>query len=241
MGAGPGDPGLLTLRAREVLERAEAVVYDNLVHPQILDWAPASAERVRMGKIGPPARLPQEEITQALIERAKQGAVVVRLKGGDPSVFGRLGEEAVALAEAGIPFEIVPGVTAASGAAAYAGIPLTHRDYAPSRDPGHRSPAQDGGDGPTSTGRPWPGPRAPWSSTWGCKHLREVAESLVAAGRDSDTPGGLGAPRDLAGPGGAHGDPGRHRGDGPGRRTFRPPAVAIVGEVVPLRKQTCMV
>ncbi len=236
VGSGPGDPGLLTLRAREVLEVAEAVVYDNLVHPQILDWAPASAERVRMGKIGHLHGFSQEEITQALIDRAKQGAVVVRLKGGDPSVFGRLGEEAVALAGAGIPFEIVPGVTAASGAAAYAGIPLTHRDYAPSVTlvTGHRR--SDGGDGPEIDWQALARASGTLVIYMGIKHLGEATESLVGAGRSPDTPVAL--VRRATWPDqevltGTLGDIAERARE----QQFRPPAVAIVGEVVNLRKQ----
>ena len=236
VGAGPGDPGLLTLRAREVLEGAGAVVYDNLVHPQILNWAPTSAERVRMGKVGHLHGFSQEEITQALIDRAKQGVAVVRLKGGDPSVFGRLGEEAVALAEAGIRFEIVPGVTAASGAAAYAGIPLTHRDYAPSVTlvTGHRR--NDGGDGPDIDWQVLAGASGTLAIYMGVKHLREVAENLIAAGRSPDTPVALVRRATwpdqevLTGTLGDIAERARQRG-------FRPPAVAIVGAVVKLRKQ----
>ena len=146
VGAGPGDPGLLTLRAKEVLEGAEAVIYDNLVHPDILSWAPPEAERVRMGKVGHSHQCPQEEITRALVERAQEGRVVVRLKGGDPSVFGRVGEEALALAEAQIPFEIVPGISSAIGGAAYAGIPVTHRDHCSQLTlcTGHEDPTKEG-------------------------------------------------------------------------------------------------
>ncbi|HSH69913.1 MAG TPA: uroporphyrinogen-III C-methyltransferase, partial [Deferrisomatales bacterium] len=236
VGSGPGDPGLLTLRAREVLEGATAVVYDNLVHPQILDWAPASAERVRMGKVGHLHGFSQDEITQALIDRAKQGAVVVRLKGGDPSVFGRLGEEAVALARAGIPFEIVPGVTAASGAAAYAGIPLTHRDYAPSVTlvTGHRR--TDGGDGPEIDWQALARASGTLAIYMGVKHLGEAASQLMAAGRGPETPVAL--VRRATWPDqevltGTLGDIAERAR----KQNFRPPAVAIVGQVVELRKE----
>ncbi|GAB4256478.1 MAG: uroporphyrinogen-III C-methyltransferase [Deferrisomatales bacterium] len=236
VGAGPGDPKLLTLRAREALARAEAVVYDHLVHPEVLAWAPPGAERLAMGKVGHAEQCPQEAITAALIQRAQEGRTVVRLKGGDPSVFGRLGEEAVALAERGIPVEIVPGVTAASGAAAYAGIPLTHRDLAPSVTfvTGHGR--DDGGPG-----RPvdWEA-LARTSGTlviyMGVRRIGEVARALVDGGRAPDTPVALvrratwpdqevlaGTLETIA--------------DRVRERRFRAPAVAVVGEVVALREQ----
>ncbi len=236
VGAGPGDPGLVTLRAREVLGRAEAVIADHLVHPEILGWAPPGAEVVPMGKIGHAHQHPQEDITRAVIERARQGKVVVRLKGGDPAIFGRLGEEAEAIADAGIPFEIVPGVTAASGASAYAGIPLTHRDCAPSTTivTGHRR--RDGGRGPEID---W-GVLAQSSGTlvvyMGVRQLAAVAEELVGAGRDPSTPVAVvrratwpdqevlvGTLADIAA-----------RVEAAG---LQPPAVAIVGEVVRLRQK----
>ncbi|MBE3069445.1 MAG: uroporphyrinogen-III C-methyltransferase, partial [Planctomycetes bacterium] len=130
VGAGPGDPGLLTLRGREALAAADVVVYDALVSPHLLDHAPPGAERVYVGKRSAQHTLSQDGINALLVERARGGAAVVRLKGGDPYVFGRGGEEGLALAEAGIPFEIVPGITAAVAAAAYAGIPVTHRGLA---------------------------------------------------------------------------------------------------------------
>ncbi len=188
VGAGPGDPGLLTLRARDVLARAEVVIHDNLVHPRVLDWAPDGAERIRMGKIGHLHGTPQAEINEALLSHARDGRVVVRLKGGDPAVFGRLGEEAGALAAAGVPFEIVPGVTAASGAAAYAGIPLTHRDHAPSVTlvTGHRR--TDGGGGPDLDWEALARASGTLVVYMGIRHLAEVAERLVAAGRPGHTP-----------------------------------------------------
>ncbi len=130
VGAGPGDAGLITVRGREVLQRATVVVHDYLVNEELLDYAPPEAERIDVGKRRGHHTKPQQEINRLLCERAKAGEVVVRLKGGDPFLFGRGGEEAVELAKAGIEFEVVPGVTSAIGVPAYAGIPVTHREMA---------------------------------------------------------------------------------------------------------------
>ncbi|HVM67914.1 MAG TPA: uroporphyrinogen-III C-methyltransferase, partial [Acidimicrobiales bacterium] len=126
VGAGPGDPGLLTVRGAALLRAADVVLYDSLAEQSLLDLAPPGAERRFVGKT-PGAPMPQEEINALLVAHARAGRRVVRLKGGDPFVFGRGGEEAEALAAAGIPFEVVPGVTSAVAVPAYAGIPVTHR------------------------------------------------------------------------------------------------------------------
>ena len=130
VGAGPGDPKLITVRGAEIVGLADVVVFDRLASPALLDLAPASAERIYVGKEPGRPAMPQEAINDLLVERALDGETVVRLKGGDPFVFGRDGEEALACAAAGVPFEVVPGISSALAAPSAAGIPVTHREVA---------------------------------------------------------------------------------------------------------------
>src|SRR5918996_2193630 len=145
VGAGPGDPGLITTRALELIVAADVIVHDRLIPHDVLLPARPDAELLYVGKEPGAASVPQEGIEELLVDRARQGKLVVRLKGGDPFVFGRGGEEAEALAAAGIPFEVVPGVTAGIAAPAYAGIPVTHREdsSAVAFVTGHEDPAKD--------------------------------------------------------------------------------------------------
>lgn len=230
VGAGPGDPGLITLRAVECLRKADVVVYDRLANRQLLSYAP-QATWIDAGKMPSHHKLPQEQINQTLIEHASQGKVVVRLKGGDPFVFGRGGEEAAALAEAGIPFEIVPGVSSAIAAPAYAGIPITYRDLAFSAAviTGHRSDPQ------VDSAGDWQ--RLAHSADtlvflMGVQNLPTITNRLIAGGRSPQTPVAIIA-----------------QGTRPGQHTvlgtledivekataIQPPAVIVVGEVVRLR------
>jgi uroporphyrinogen III methyltransferase/synthase len=187
VGAGPGDPGLLTLRAVELLRSADVVLYDRLIPPEALSHARDGAELVYVGKQGGGPQMPQEEIDRLLVEHGRAGRRVVRLKGGDPLVFGRGGEEALACAAAGVPFDVVPGISSAIAVPSYAGIPVTHRGV--THDvavlSGHLDP-----DDPASQIR-W---RAHAESAgtlvvlMGLATLPEVCRTLIAYGRSPETP-----------------------------------------------------
>jgi uroporphyrinogen III methyltransferase/synthase len=187
VGAGPGDPGLLTVRAVELIGTADVVLYDRLIPPEALAYARADAQVIYVGKEGDGAQVPQDETHALLLEHARAGKDVVRLKGGDPFVFGRGGEEALVLARAGIPFEVVPGITAGVAAPAYAGIPVTHRDSASGVAfvTGHERP-----DKP-ETAIDWAAlARFPGTLVFymGVRTLPRIAERLIAEGRPPDQP-----------------------------------------------------
>jgi uroporphyrinogen III methyltransferase/synthase len=191
VGGGPGDPGLLTVRALELLRQAEVVIYDRLSQESLLDLAPA-AERIDVGKAPGHVRLTQSEINDLLIERGRRGETVVRLKGGDPFVFARGGEEAAALAAAGVPFEVVPGITSAIAVPAYAGIPVTLRHSSTSVTivTGHEEPGTEGVGDAEGT--------VDWDAVarvggtivvlMGVARIGRIAAELMAAGRSPDTP-----------------------------------------------------
>ena len=233
IGAGPGDPGLITVRGRECLSLADVVLYDYLANDRLLEYAREGAELIYAGKVGGAHNREQSQINELLVSKGLDGKVVARLKGGDPFVFGRGGEECEALVAAGIPFEIVPGVTAGIGAAAYAGIPLTHRDVTTSVAfvTGHEHPAKD------SSEIDWD--RLSLGSGtvvfyMGVKNLPQITANLMAHGRSPATPVALirwgtrpdqevltGTLADIA--------------EKARRASFKAPAITVVGDVVSLR------
>ncbi len=234
VGAGPGDPGLITVRGKQLLERAEVVVYDYLASTRLLKHIPKDAELVYAGKKGGVQHThTQEEINQMLVDYALSGKIVVRLKGGDPFIFGRGGEEVQELAAQGIPFEVVPGVTSATAAATYAGIPITHRDYTASVAfiTGHEDPTKE------KTNIDWP-KLATGAGTlviyMGIKNLPIIVEKLLTNGRHPKTPVAIvrwaSTPEQESVVGTLETIVERVRETG-----IKPPSLIIVGEVVKLR------
>jgi uroporphyrinogen III methyltransferase/synthase len=188
LGAGPGDPGLLTVRGAELLARAEVVVYDRLSVEALLDLAPDAAERISVGKAPGNVTMTQDDINALLVERGRTGATVVRLKGGDPFVFARGGEEARSLAEAGVPYEVVPGITSAIAAPAYAGIPVTLRHSSTSFTvvTGHEDPSV--GDDGTVDWRSVAKVGGTIVILMGIARIRRIADELIAGGLSPETP-----------------------------------------------------
>jgi uroporphyrinogen III methyltransferase/synthase len=228
VGAGPGDPGLLTIRGRTLLEQADVIYYDNLAAPAVLGYAPRTAEKIYVGKKRADHAISQDELSNRLVAEANKGRRVVRLKGGDPYIFGRGGEEAQALAAAGVAFEVVPGVTSAVGAAAYAGIPLTHRDHthAVTFVTGHDADALD------------------WNALattqtlvifMGLTSMADISSRLQAAGRSAQTPAAAirwGTRGDQQTVDGTLADLAERVAE----HQLKPPALVVIGEVVALRQ-----
>ena len=239
VGAGPGDPELLTVRAWRALRHAQVVLYDQLVGSEILDLLPADADRIDVGKHAGHHTLPQEQIIELLLNLARAGRPVLRLKGGDPYIFGRGGEEALALAEAGIPFEVVPGISAAQGASALAGMPLTHRDHAQALVFATGHLRADGHGQGRAVDLDWEllaRPRQTVVIYMGLAALPEICHQLAAHGLPAGHPAAV--VQDIARPsmrtvtGTLATLPQRVQDAG-----LRPPALIVVGEVVRLHHQ----
>jgi uroporphyrin-III C-methyltransferase/precorrin-2 dehydrogenase/sirohydrochlorin ferrochelatase len=240
VGAGPGDPGLLTLRAFQLMQQAEVVVFDRLVSTEIMAMVTPKAERIDAGKSSKKHVLTQDRTNELLVEQARLGKKVLRLKGGDPYIFGRGGEEVEYLIEAGVPFRVVPGITSAQGCSTYAGFPLTHRDYAQSVTfvTGHRK-SEGGISGVGDLALDWKSLAASAHTVvfyMGLGNAEAISSEMIRAGRASSTPVAL-----------------IERGTRPGQRTlitdllsmpdaiihhgFQPPTMIVVGEVVSMARQ----
>lgn len=234
IGAGPGDPGLLTLRGKEILEKSDVIVYDYLVNRRLLSFARTSAEVIYVGKKAGAKEMSQGEINRLLVARAKKGKTVARLKGGDPFIFGRGGEEAEALAKKGVPFEIVPGVSSASAVPAYAGIPLTHRDVTSSFAvvTGHEDPGKE------ESNIPWDALAKIGTVVFlmGVRNIEKNMRKLMDSGKPSGTPAAVitwGTYPAQAVVTGTVGDIARSVKD---RKDIISPAIVVTGEVINLRE-----
>lgn len=230
VGAGPGDLGLVTLRAKELIESADVLVYDALSSPQLLRWTKANCEKIYVGKRSKDHAVPQDQINGIIVEKTKEGKNVVRLKGGDPMIFGRGGEEAAELAAAGVAFEIVPGISSSIAGPAYAGIPVTHRDHNTQLTifTGHEDPTK----GFTSVDYAQLA-KAPGTKVFlmGVARLREITSSFIDHGAAPETPIALtrwattGAQRTIEGTLADIADIAE-------AQNFSSPAVAVIGDVV---------
>jgi uroporphyrinogen III methyltransferase / synthase len=233
VGAGPGDPGLLTLKGKTALERADCVIYDMLANHRLLNFVRPGCERIFVKTLGPRPTVRQNEVNRLMIARAREGRMVVRLKGGDPFIFGRGGEEAEELVKAGIPFEVVPGISSGYAAPAYAGIPVTHRKFVSgvSFITGHEDPGEE------DSGLDWANLAASRNTLvffMSSKNLADIAQALVQYGRKPETPvavirWGTKAEQEVIE--GTLADVVSKTGK------VQPPSITIVGEVVNLRKQ----
>ncbi|MGA1864056.1 MAG: uroporphyrinogen-III C-methyltransferase [bacterium] len=234
VGTGPGDPGLITVRALEAIRKSEVIIYDHLANPRLLSDVPLSSEKIYVGKESSKHTLPQDEINELLVRHAKSGKTVVRLKGGDPFIFGRGGEEAEYLASNQVPFEIIPGITSAIAVPAYAGIPLTHRDYttAVAFITGHEKPDKEESTIPWKELATGPGTLV---FLMGIKNLPLISRTLIQYGRQPHTPaavirwGTFSSQQTLVGT--LSDIPQKVKDAG-----LKPPAIIIIGEVVRLRE-----
>jgi uroporphyrinogen III methyltransferase/synthase len=234
VGAGPGDPGLITVRGKQLLERAEVIIYDYLASKKLLKYVPGDAEFIYAGKRGGVKHThTQAEINQMLIDRALSGRMVVRLKGGDPFIFGRGGEEIEEIVKAGIPFEVVPGVTSATAAATYAGIPITHREYTSTVAfvTGHEDPKKKGSNIAWDKLATGVGTIVVYM---GIKNLESITQKVIKHGRDPQTPvavvrwASTSEQRTVVGNLGNIAEVVR-------KNNIKPPSLVIIGEVVNLR------
>ncbi len=230
VGAGPGDLGLVTLRAKECIERADVLVYDALSNPELLRWTKPGCVRINVGKRAKDHTMPQEEINALIVEKSKAGQSVVRLKGGDPMIFGRGGEEAAELAAAGVPFEIVPGISSSIAGPAYAGIPVTHRDHNTQLTifTGHEDPTKGYSSIDYAQLAKAPGTKV---FLMGVGRLRVITSAFIENGADPETPIALtrwattGAQKTITGTLATIADIAE-------RSDFGSPAVAVIGNVV---------